>query len=130
MFDWPHLRWHYLGGSVGTDIRLPVTAARVESLNARAKLKTVIDASNIAIRQFDHSSKHDMGFGIGLRYEMSGLNQYIQNGIALGTTIAAIHEPALDLSTLNGSVVSIPQLETRPIVDLFERITTDDFTAP
>lgn len=130
MFDWPHLRWHYLGGKVGHDIRLPVTQAVVEDLGAKAKLKAVIDASNISLHSFDHSSKHDMEVQIGLEFGMSGLNQYIRNGVVLGATMAAITEPSKDLSSLNGTVVAIPQLETKPISDLFERITTNDFTAP
>lgn len=126
MFDWPHLRWHYLGGSVGHDLRVPVVVAGAKKLHSKAKLKAVIDAGCSRIFNFDHESKHHTVLPLELKFDMSGLNQYIRNGVVLGATIAALKEPTKDLSELNGTVLSIPQLESRSIADLFLRNVIND----
>lgn len=130
MFDWPHLRYHNTGGSAGHDLRTPVPQAKVVDFYGAAKLKGVIDANAVSIRSFDHGSAHDMGLGLGLEMALSGLNQYIQRGVVLGTTMVAMRQETVDLSTLTGLRVTIPAMSSAPIVDLFDRTQSNDFTNP
>ncbi|MNO14071.1 hypothetical protein D3C76_37120 [compost metagenome] len=130
MFDWPHIRWHNPGGKAYDHLRLPATLAVPLDFYGRAKLHQVIDLSGVTIQEFDQHSAHDLDLTIGLEFEMSGMNQFIQRGVALGTLFGVIVEPPVDLATLNGKTFTIPALQSKPIADLFDRTQTDGFTNP
>lgn len=130
MFDWGHIRWHNTGGETFHDLRLPITMAEPIDFYAKAKLHKLIDVSGVTIQTMDQHSAHDMQTEIGLRYELSGMNTFLQHGVALSTLIGTITEPEVDLATLTGKVVTIPALPTKPIADLFDRTQSDAFTNP
>ncbi|QTH80235.1 hypothetical protein PA10_00035 [Pseudomonas phage pPa_SNUABM_DT01] len=130
MFDWPHIRWHNQGGISHHHMRLPVTLAVPLDFYGKAKWKQLIDLSGVSIRAFDQHAAHDMEMQIGLDWDMSGMNQYIERGVSLGTLFGAITQPTVDLTTLNGKVAAIPSLQSKPIADLFDRTETDAFTNP
>lgn len=130
MFDWGHIRWHNQGGSSAHDIRLPATLAVPLDFHGAAKLHKLIDVSGVTIQTMDQHSAHDMSVDLGLRYELSGLNQFLQHGIALGTLFGTVTQPGVNLATLTGKAITIPALPTKPIADLFDRTTSDAFTNP
>lgn len=130
MLDWAHIRWHYLGGRAGHLIRLqPPTVEPIE-FYGRAKLRPVIDLSNVAIRSFDHKSNEDIDMTIGLDWDISGMNQYIQKGMVVGALFGTVSQPTVDLSTLEGSAVTIPALQSKALADLFDRTETNVFANP
>lgn len=130
MIDWPHIRWHYMGGKAFHDIRLQPPHATVENLTSKAKLRQLIDLTNVSIRSFDQKSSDEMSLTIGIEMELSGLNQYIDKGLAIGSFVGAAGVPTLDLSTLEGSTVTLSPLQSNPIADLFDRTETDAFANP
>lgn len=130
MFDWGHIRWHNQGGTAAHDIRLPATLAVPMEFHGAAKLHQLIDVSGVTIQTMDQHSAHDMEVDIGLEFELSGLNQFLAHGVALGTLFGVVTQPQVDLATLTGKKVVIPSLTTKPIADLFNRTQTDDFTNP
>ncbi|MNF32759.1 hypothetical protein D3C84_135570 [compost metagenome] len=130
MFDWGHIRWHNQGGKTFHDLRLPATLALPMELSGGAKLHKLIDVSGVTIQTMDQHSAHDMGVDLGLRYELSGLNQFLQHGVALATLVGTVTQPAVDLATLTGKSVTIPAMTTKPIADLFDRTQSDAFTNP
>lgn len=130
MLDWGHVRWHYLGGTAKHTIRLAPPLAIPLSLNAKAKLRSVIDLSVVAIRAFDQKSSDEFDLAIGVEMELSGLNQYINKGMVIGALAGTLSQPIVDLSSLEGSTVTIPSLLSQPIADLFDRTETDAFANP
>lgn len=130
MFDWAHLRWHNQGGRAGHDLRAEISTAKPQAFYGKAKLKGVIDANRCTIQAFDHTAAHDMEVTIGLNWEMSGLNQFIQRGVVLGTIIGSLIQPPVDLSQLPETALTIPPLQSKPLADLFDRTQSDDFTNP
>ncbi|MCY1285788.1 hypothetical protein D9M70_347420 [compost metagenome] len=130
MLDWGHVRWHYLGGTAAHTIRLQPPLALPMSLQAKAKLRSVIDLSVVAIRAFDQKSSDDFDMSLNLEMELSGLNQYINKGLAVGALVGTLSQPTVDLSSLEGTVVTIPSLLSQPIADLFDRTETDAFANP
>jgi hypothetical protein len=130
MLDWGHVRWHYLGGTAKHTIRLAPPLAIPLSLNAKAKLRSVIDLSVVAIRAFDQKSSDEFDLAIGVEMELSGLNQYINKGMVIGALAGTLSQPIVDLSSLEGSTVTIPSLLSQPLADLFDRTETDAFANP
>lgn len=130
MFDWGHIRWHNQGGKTFHDLRLPATLALPMELSGGAKLHKLIDVSGVTIQTMDQHSAHDMGVDLGLRYELSGMNQFLQHGVALATLVGTVTQPAVNLATLTGKSVTIPAMTTKPIADLFDRTQSDAFTNP
>jgi len=130
MFDWSHLRWHNLGGSTGHDIRVAIPLAEPLDFYGRAKLKAIIDVGSVTVQAFDQKAAHDMGIDIGLQFELSGLNQYLERGMVLGTMLAVLSQPPVDLSELTGSRLTIPSLQVKPTADLFNRTQSNDFANP
>lgn len=130
MFDWGHIRWHNVGGQASHDIRLPATLAVPMEFHGAAKLHQLIDVSGVTIQTMDQHAAHDMDMDLGLEFELSGLNQFLQHGVALGTLFGVVTQPQVDLATLTGKKVVLPSLTTKPIADLFNRTQTDDFTNP
>ena len=130
MIDWPHIRWHYLGGAASHHIRIAPPLALPMDLQGKAKLRSVIDLSVVAIRAFDQKSSDDFDMMLGLEMELSGLNQYIEKGLAVGALIGTLSQPTVDLATIDGTAVTIPSLVSLPIADLFDRTETDAFANP
>jgi hypothetical protein len=130
MFDWGHIRWHNVGGKSSHDMRLPATLALPMDFHGAAKLHQLIDVSGVTIQTMDQHSAHDMEVDIGLEFELSGLNQFLHHGVALGTLFGVVTQPQVDLATLTGKVVTLPALPVKPIADLFDRTQTDAFTNP
>jgi hypothetical protein len=130
MLDWGHIRWHNTGGHTAHDMRLPATLALPMELYGKAKLHKLIDVSGVTIQTMDQHSAHDMGVDLGLKFELSGLNQFLQHGVALGTLFGVVTQPGVDLASLNGKSITIPAMPTKPIADLFDRTQSDAFTNP
>ena len=130
MFDWGHIRWHNTGGHTAHDMRLPATLALPMELYGKAKLHKLIDVSGVTIQTMDQHSAHAMGVDLGLKFELSGLNQYLQHGVALGTLFGVVTQPGVDLASLTGKSITIPAMTAKPIADLFDRTQSDAFTNP
>jgi hypothetical protein len=130
MFDWGHLRWHNTGGHASHDMRLPATLALPMELYGKAKLHKLIDVSGVTIQTMDQHSAHDMGVDLGLKFELSGLNQFLQHGVALGTIFGVVSQPEVNLASLTGKSITIPAMTNKPIADLFDRTQSDAFTNP
>lgn len=132
MFDWPHLRYHYAGGHAGSDMRLEVPIAKPTDLGGRGKSTAFQDISEVGIVDFESYTKHHTAVTIGVEFEMSGKNEFIGQGMVIGATIMTLDVPGVDLSTaLTGQAIdAYTTFETRPIADLFDKVTTDDFSAP
>jgi hypothetical protein len=130
MLDWGHVRWHYLGGSASHILRIQPSLAVPMSLHAKAKLKTVIDLSVVAIRAFDQKSSDDFDMAIGVDMGLSGMNQYISKGLAVGALVGTLSQPTVNLSVLGGTVMTIPSLVSQPLADLFDRTETNVFANP
>lgn len=130
MFDWGHIRWHNQGGKSFHHMRLPTTLAVPLDFYAMAKLRPLIDVSGVTIQTMDQHSAHDLGMDLGLKYELSGMNQYLQHGVQLGTIVGTVSQPAVNLASITGKVVTIPAMPTKPIADLFDRTQSDAFTNP
>lgn len=130
MFDWPHIRWHNSGGHSEHHMRLPATLAVPMELYGKAKLHQLIDVSGVTIQTLDEHSAHDMEMQVGLEFELSGLNQFLNHGVMLGAILGSVSQPAVNLNALTGTTVTIPALPTKAIADLFDRTQIDDFPNP
>lgn len=130
MFDWPHLRWHNQGGKAFHQMRLPAVQALPIDLYGRAKLKPSFTMPAVTTVAFDYTASHAMGLDIGVEMELSGMNQYLQQGMILGTMIGSLVQPAVDLAILDETHLTIPSIESKPLTDLFDRTESNDFTNP
>lgn len=130
MFDWPHLRWHNHGGKAFHQMRLPAVQALPIDLYGRAKLKPSFTMPAVTTVAFDYTASHAMGLDIGVEMELSGMNQYLQQGMILGTMIGSLVQPAVDLAILDETHLTIPSIESKPLTDLFDRTESNDFTNP
>lgn len=132
MFDWPHLRYHNKGGKAASDLRLEVPIAKPEKLSGRGKDTAFQDISEVGIVDFESYTKHHTGYEIGVEFEMSGKNEFIGHGMIIGATIMTLEVPGVNLATaLTGQKIdAYTTFETRPIAELFNKVTTDDFSAP
>lgn len=128
--DWPHLRWTYMGGRSEHDLRVTPALAEILKLDGRGKIRPVLDLSNVSLRSFNHRSSHEMEMTIGVEMELSGLNQTIGKGMVIGAFVGTLSQPTVDLSTMEGSTVTIPTLVSNPIADLFDRTESDAFANP
>lgn len=130
MFDWPHLRWHNQGGKAFHQMRVPVVQAVPIDLYGRAKLKPEFNLIPTTVMQFDHKASHAVSLELGLDVQMSGLNQYLEQGMVLGAMIGTLIQPAVDLDILTGTHLDIPVIEDKAIIELFNRTESNDFTNP
>lgn len=132
MFDYPHARWHDLGGAGADDIRIQVPVTKPFGVTGRGKDTAFYDTSDVGIVGVESYSKHATAVEVGVEFELSGLNQYIEHGIIIGANVQALTVPTIDLSTvLTGQAINAyPEIPVRPIAELFDKVTTDDFTAP
>lgn len=132
MFDWPHLRWHHAGGKGKDDMRLQVPVTKPLGMGGRGKDFAFQDISEVGIVDFDSYTKHEAGVTIGVEFEMSGKREYIEHGMIIGAMIAVLEIPGIDLSQIlvGQQIDAYTEQESRPIADLFDKVTTDDFSAP
>lgn len=132
MIDNPHLRWNDLGSTGGDSLRLPLTPVGPEDLQAKGKEYFVQSLDNVHIQSLDSYTGHQVEMDLGLEFELSGLNQRLEQGITLANQYHQIVEDTKDLSTLltGQQLTSYEPLVNRPIAELFQKVSTDEFYAP
>lgn len=132
MFDWPHLRWHDQGGHSADEGRLNLGLAKPTDLGGIGHEQGFQDISNTGIVDFESYTKHQDEIIVGLDFEMSGKKEFISKGMIIGAMVAALDTPSVDLATkLTGQRINAYKpIETRPIAELFQKVTADEFSAP
>lgn len=128
MLDWGHLRHHYLGGEAGQDLQ--TSLPRVDGkVGGRGKSKAVIEADLATIQDIYSRTKHTEALPLELTYEMSGKKEYIAKGMIIGATVGAITTPSVDLAVKLTDQLIKPYavIEQKPIAELFDKVTSDDF---
>lgn len=129
MFDWPHLRYHDQGGSRKDAGRLEVPVTHPLDLSGIGKDSALFDMNNVRLQNLESRTKHETELVIGLEFEMSGKKEYIEKGLIVGVSIAAMTIQSVDLSSIltGQTITGYSDLEPLPISDLFNKVTTDDF---
>lgn len=132
MFDWPHLRWHYMGGSAGSDIRLKLVDVKPRKLQGRGKSTAKFDPTTVGIMNVDSYTSHQANLAVGLDFDLSVKREFISKGLTIGVGVTALTVPSADLSNLltGQKIDAYIAFESRPIAGLFDKVITNDFSAP
>lgn len=132
MFDWPHLRYHYMGGSAASDVRLKLLDVKPRNLQGRGKSIATFDPTFVGIQNAEIYTSHQTDLTIGLDFDLSIKREFIPAGLTLGANVTALSLPGVDLSKLltGQKVDAYITFESRPIAGLFDKVITNDFSAP
>lgn len=126
-FDWPHLRWHYLGGEAAHDLRWQIPLADPTNLTSYGHQRVSLDIGDMQIRSFDRESKHTFQLPVGIDMELSGLNQKLERALILHPFVSVVKTPPLDLDTIDGTEMGYPEMQDKSITQLFKRGSLDEF---